>query len=103
MLLDDEEWCQDSIQEWCQWWKEDFTFSQVEKEAHNINIWHFNNSNSVQVNRINTGDNLTGSSTVLKLEWTEVRSGGSAHQLILKDNDNQAAGSQFQELGYVLC
>ena len=51
------------------------------------------------MNRIDTGDNLTGSSTVLKLEWTEVRSGGGAHQLISKDNDNQAAGSQFQEMG----
>ena len=63
----------------------------------------FFNGNSIQVNRIDTSDNLTGSSTVLKLDWTEVRSGGSAHQLILKDNDDQAARSQFQELGCVLC
>ena len=57
----------------------------------------------MQVNRIDTSDNLTGSSTVLKSEWTKVRSGGSAHQLISKDGNNQTAGSQFQELGYVLC
>ena len=63
----------------------------------------FDNGDSAQVNQNNTSDNLTGSSTVLKLEWTEVRLGGSAHQPISKDNDNQAAGSQFQELGCVLC
>ena len=55
------------------------------------------------MNRIDTSDNLTGGSTVLKLDWTEVRSGDSAYQLISKDNNNQAAGSQFQELGYILC
>ena len=34
---------------------------------------------------------------------SEMRSGDSAHQWILKDNNDQAAGSQFQELGCILC
>ena len=73
-------------------------FSQVE-EKHTISIQTI----SSQSQENNASDNLTGSSTVLKLEWTEVRSGGSAHQLISKDNNDQAARSQFQELGHILC
>ena len=47
----------------------------------------------------NTGDNLTGSSTVLKLEWTEVRSGDSAHQVISKDNKTRQLGHSFRSWG----
>ena len=77
--------------------------AHLSDKEHTIQHSTFCNGVSTQVNRNNTGDNLTGSSTVLKLELTEVRLGGSSHQLILKDNDDQATGSQFQELGFVLC
>ena len=47
MSLDDEEWCQDCIQQWCQGWKEKFAFSQAEGK-HTISTVNIFNSVSMQ-------------------------------------------------------